>query len=164
MTRKGGGEIAVVVYVSTGALLRLLRSRDRSMLWLKPTPRPALPLPAVWRPRPDTRKVGAAWGRMTGTATAAASATTPTIRATEACSDRTWEAGVCGAGVWATGTVVPQRRRIVPSALATRMSHMAAVARKKTTGSVEPRLAATARKTVSSGSPASDGERRVTAR
>jgi hypothetical protein len=49
-------------------------------------------------------------------------------------------------------------------ARASRRSHMAAAARKKTTGIVEPLLATAVRNTVSRGNPASAGERRVTAR
>ena len=68
------------------------------------------------------------------------------------------------AGVCAVALVVPHRRRTVRPERATRMSHMEAAARKKMMGIVEPLLATAARNTVSSGRPAREGERQVTAR
>ena len=85
-TCSGGGAGSVVVYCSTGALLRSLRSADRSRLCEKPTPFEPLPVTDELRPRPVPRNLGGVCGNIKGTATAATSAAAPSIRAIEACS------------------------------------------------------------------------------
>src|SRR5665648_1098856 len=109
VARSGGGEVSAVVYCSTGAVLRFLRSVARSMLCENPTPWELLSVIGELRPRPDARNFGGVWGKATGTATAATSAAAPIIRAIEAFSWTPRGSRLCGTGVSAIVTVVPHR-------------------------------------------------------